>query len=146
MTHHRRHRHRGITLIELMIALAVVAILAAMAVPAYSEYLSRSHRVDARGTLTQAAQWMERYRAESRGVYTGATIPAALAVSPGSGAVMYDLSLTMPTAVSYVLSAVPRTGGRMAGDACGTFTLTSDGQRTAAGASSGALFERCWNR
>jgi len=146
MRHQRRHHHRGFTLIELLIAMAVLAILTAIAVPSYSDYVSRARRVDARGALTQAAQWMERHRAENRGVYTGATVPAALVTSPGSGPVMYDLSLTTLTAATYVLSAVPRTGSPMAGDVCGTFTLANDGQRTAAGVATGTVYERCWNR
>jgi len=137
---------RGFTLIELLIGMAVVAILTAIAMPSYTDYMNRARRMDARGALTEAAQWVERFRAENRGVYTGAALPVTMAVSPTTGPVVYDLSLTTLTAATFVVSAVPRAGGRMAGDACGTFTLANDGRRTAAGAASGTLFERCWNR
>lgn len=58
----------GFTLIELMITVAVVAILAAVAMPSYTEHIMRSHRSNARTTLLGAAQWMER-AATVRGSY-----------------------------------------------------------------------------
>ena len=146
MIRHVRHRHRGFTLIELLIAMAVLTIFVAVAVPSYSEYISRARRVEARGVLTQAAQWMERFRAENRGVYTGATLPAGLSTSPGSGSLMYNISLTALTATTYTLSAIPIAGSPMAGDVCGTLTLAGDGRRTAATVDSGTLYERCWYR
>jgi type IV pilus assembly protein PilE len=146
MIRHVRHHQPGFTLIELLIAMAVLTILVAIAVPSYSEYISRARRVEARGVLTQAAQWMERYRAENRGVYTDATLPAGLSSSPDSGPLMYTIALTALTATTYTLSAIPVTGSPMAGDVCGTFTLAGDGRRTAATVDSGTLYERCWYR
>ena len=52
--------HRGFTLIEVMIVVAIVGILTAIALPSYSEYIRRGHRAEARAGLLQAAQWMER--------------------------------------------------------------------------------------
>ena len=139
-------RARGFTLIEVVIVMTIVAILTAIALPQYSEYMARSRRNDARTTLLLAAQWMERFRAESRGVYTGAALPAGLDVSPQGGPPMYDLAATAVTATTWTLTATPRAGSPMAVDACGAFTVATDGQRTAAGQSSGALYERCWGR
>lgn len=147
----RTHRdmtrtHRGFTLIEAMITLSVIAILTAIAVPSYREYTLRANRNDARTALVQAAQFAERFRAENRSVYTGLALPAAMATSPAVGAAQYDIAVTAVTAVTYTLSATPRAGSRMAGDQCGTYTLAHDGQRTAAGATNGALFDTCWSR
>jgi type IV pilus assembly protein PilE len=142
----QRPRQRGFTLIELVIGMAVVAILTAIALPQYSEYVARQRRTDARTSLTMAMQWVERFRAENKGVYTGATLPAAMAVSPSTGAPMYDIVLANVTAVTWRLEARPRPGGPMATDACEVMTLASDGQRTAAGQTAGAVFERCWGR
>ena len=139
--------HRGFTLIELVIAVGLVAILAAIAIPSYNDHVNRSRRTAAKATLAEAAQWMERFRAENNGVYTGAALPATLTVSPpGASSPMYDVTLTGVTAVAYELNAVPRTGTPMASDACATMTLASDGRRTAAGAGTGAVFEKCWLR
>lgn len=141
-----RRNTAGFTLVELVIAMLVVAILSAIAMPQYSEYVARQRRIDARTALTLAAQWMERYRAENRGAYTGAALPADYASSPQSGPPLYDLTLANLTATTYRIEATPRSDGPMSGDACAVMTLASDGQRTAAAATSGSLFERCWTR
>ena len=49
---------RGFTLIEVMIVVAIVAILSAIALPSYTEYIRRGNRAEARAGLLQAAQWM----------------------------------------------------------------------------------------
>ncbi|HMS79523.1 MAG TPA: type IV pilin protein [Burkholderiaceae bacterium] len=139
-------RERGFTLVELVIGMLVVAILSAIAMPQYSEYVARQRRIDARTALTLAAQWMERYRAENRGAYTGAALPADYASSPQSGAPLYDLALANVTPTTYRIEATPRVGSPMASDPCAVLTLASDGQRTAAGQTSGTVFDRCWGR
>jgi type IV pilus assembly protein PilE len=141
-----RRTTAGFTLVELVIAMLVIAILSAIAMPQYSEYVARQRRIDARTSLTMAAQWMERFRAENRGVYTGAALPAEFATSPPAGVAMYDLALANVTATTYRIEATPRAGAPMAGDACAVMTLASDGQRTAATQTSGSLYERCWSR
>jgi len=140
------HRHHGFTLIEVMITMAVVAIVTAIALPQYSDYVTRTRRNDARIMLLMGSQWMERFRAENRGVYTGAALPADLNVSPQGSAPMYDLAATAVTATTWTLTATPRAGSPMASDGCGAYTVASDGQRTAAGQTSGTLFQRCWSR
>ena len=141
-----RRANQGFTLIELVIAMLIAAILVAIAAPQYSETVARQRRLDARSALTLAAQWMERYRAENRGVYTGAALPAEFATSPPSGTAMYDLVIDGLTATTYRIEARPRTGAPMASDPCATITLASDGQRTAGGQTTGALYDKCWAR
>jgi type IV pilus assembly protein PilE len=141
-------RSAGFTLIELMITLAVVGILAAVALPAYNDSVQRSRRLEATAALLQAAQWMERHRAENRGSYESAVLPNAMTVSPPPpGRQLYTIAVSgRPTVSTYQLTATPTPGGPMVGDACGTFEIDQSGQRKAAGQTSGDLFNRCWRR
>ncbi|MBV8034332.1 type IV pilin protein [Roseateles sp.] len=67
-----RHRPRsaatfaGFTLIELMIAVAIIAILAAIAIPQYRDYVTRSRLADASSGLTTMRAQMERYYQDNR--------------------------------------------------------------------------------
>ncbi|MFN5080146.1 MAG: type IV pilin protein [Burkholderiales bacterium] len=138
-------KQQGFTLIELMITVAIIAILAAIAIPSYTQYVQQGRRSDARATLMLAAQWMERFRSENNGSYAGAVLPAGMATSPATGAAMYNITLTNLAAGTYTLNAVPT--GVMAGDVCGTMTIDNTGLRTAkAGSTTAADLQQCWNR
>src|SRR5258705_11108197 len=58
-------RGRGFTLIELMIRVAIIAVLSAIAYPSYRESVAKSRRSDAQAVLVQGNQWMERFYAEN---------------------------------------------------------------------------------
>lgn len=132
-------RALGFTLIEVIVVLTILGILAAIAIPNYVQYVSRGYRSEARSTLVQAAQWMERFRTE-RGTYTGAALPLTLATSPQTGAAKYNLTIAANTGATYTLQATPV--GTMNGDVCGNLTLTNTGLRN----QSGGTPELCWGR
>lgn len=122
----------GVTLIELMIAVAIVAILAAIAYPAYQRYVARTHRNAAAACMSQYAQSMERYYTTNMR-YTGAPVSVTTLPCRQENGLdrRYAVRLREPvTAAAYTVEAVP-TDLQRATDAlqCGTLTLNQTGTR-----------------
>ena len=75
------HRSRGFTLLELMIVIAVIAILAAVALPSYTDYIARGKFVEAQGQLADVRVKMEQWFMDNRtylnaaGTACGVTMP-----------------------------------------------------------------------
>jgi len=131
---------KGFTLIELMIVVAVVAILSSIAYPSYTEYVRRGHRAEARAGILQAAQWLER-AATATGTYPPtAAFPANLKAVPNN---RYDISVVSDGA-TFTLTATPKAG--QTGDKCGNYTLTNTGLRGANGVTTGAIVTECWGK
>lgn len=135
-------QHRGFTLIELMIVVAVVAILGAIAMPSYSEHIRRGHRADARAGLLQAQQWLER-AATATGVYP-TTLPVELTWSTDLSKRYTIGFLDGNTNAAYTLRALRR--GSQAKDRCGDFTLSHTGVIDAQHVGSGTSAMECWRR
>lgn len=134
----------GITLIELLIAVAIVGILASIAYPSYMESVRKSRRADATAALSNAAQALERYYTEkntylnaSLGDSTGSIFPDHAPADRTHGSAYYLLSIANQGATTYLLKATPT--GAMASDSCGALTLDHLGQKGAA-----LPIARCW--
>lgn len=126
----------GFTLIELMITVAVVAILAAVAIPSYSEHVRKSRRAQAKADLVELAQQLERFHTVQN-TYNGMTLP--FTQSPRDGKSYYTLALSgAATSSSFTLQAVPGTGQDK--DKCGTLTLDQAGRKTP----TAAKVAGCW--
>jgi type IV pilus assembly protein PilE len=141
---HRATPHQtGFTLIEVMIVVSVVALLSAIALPSYQEYVRRAHRAHAQATLVQAAQWMER-AAVVIGTYPPADqIPAGLLLVEGQ---RYNV-VAVSNGATYTLTATPVAG--QATDPCAAYQLDQTGRRgqTQAGSYAPTLAaDACWNR
>lgn len=61
-----RGRKRGFTLIELMIAIAIIAILASVALPSYTDYIRRSQITEATSSLADGRTRMEQFYQDNR--------------------------------------------------------------------------------
>ncbi|MGF6691055.1 type IV pilin protein [Pseudomonas sp. D(2018)] len=141
-------KQQGFTLIELMITVAVVAILAAIAYPSYQGYLRRTACENAKASLMGFANAMERFRAQ-RGTYLGAAAGGGntgspsiyVTQSPDQGTAQFNLVIGAATATTYSISATPIAGQLWAGNA-NTLTLTSAGLRQGGGALANA-WTRC---
>jgi type IV pilus assembly protein PilE len=155
---------KGFTLVELMVAMVVAAILLAVAIPSYTTYVLKSHRTEAKAALLDLASMEERYFS-TQNAYTN--VPTAVGFSQATwgtpivvGSGYYQLStpvITAPTIstaggvltatpASFSLQAVVVPGNMQAKDTvCSTFTVTSTGSRTSTDSGGNDSTATCWN-
>jgi type IV pilus assembly protein PilE len=151
----------GFTLIELMIAVVVVSILLAIAVPSYETYVQKSRRTDAKTALLDLATREQRYFSVNNtftasfgdlGYAAAGTSPASVEV----GSDYYQVSVSVPAAApdpnaanvaapSFSFTATPVAGTTQANDTdCAAFEVDSSGYQAAQNSAQADNTTNCW--
>lgn len=95
-------RSEGFTLVELMVAVAIVGILASIAYPSYTESVRKTHRADGRIALTEAAARQERLFSETNSYVKNSDLNKLVTNSDGKSSPegYYTLAVSIPSSPS----------------------------------------------
>ena len=120
-------RRFGFSLLELIIVIAIVSILAALAIPNYSNFITRSNRADAKGALLLIANAQEQYFLSNKSYASGIEQLPVASKSPEGH---YALTVESSNSTSFQVIADPDSegaSGRQAGN--GKLRISSNGNR-----------------
>ena len=138
-------RNKGFTLIELMIAVAIIALLSMVALPSFMQNVRKSNRTDAQTALARTSTNLERFFS-ANGTYTTDVTQLGLVIDGGTGYSddgHYVISVAAgATGIgsSYVVTATADADSMQSEDKdCTVLTVNSFGQRTPNPSTS-----RCW--
>ena len=145
-----RNAQRGFSLIELMIVVAIVAIISAFAYPSYDRYVIKTKRSVAQNALLQVADRQQQFFMDNKRFAADITnlgFPANPYVVDDNGTstvasdadAVYSLSLSNVTATTWTATATPLNSQLSRDTYCGSLTITQTGAKSKSGAS-----DECW--
>jgi type IV pilus assembly protein PilE len=149
----RPHRHRGFTLIELVVAMLIASILAAIAVSTYSSQVRKGRRVEAKTALLDLAGREERNLSATNNYSSVAASLGYMGNFPvvvGSG--YYQVSVAVPDPANipgagqpptFLLTATPL-GMQVKDTECATYTVNSQGTQKAVDNGGNDTTTTCW--
>ena len=128
----RLARTPGFTLVEMIIVVAIVAILVAVALPSYRDYVRKSRRAEAQAYLMAVAGRQTQFLVDTRSY--AATLATINIAQPPNVAASYNVTLAAaggppPT---FLLTAAPKPGTDQVSERCGTLSINQTGLKTAA--------------
>lgn len=132
-------KNRGVTLIELIIVIAVLALLVRMALPSYEQYVLRSNRAEAIEILLATAACQERVYTKFHQYDTNRCLDVT---TTPNGHYVVSMS-TSNSNQNYTLTATAQ--ANQAKDSCGNLTLTDLAVRGSSKSSDKAAIARCWS-
>ena len=137
------HPERGFTLTEIMIAVAIVGILAAIALPSYARHVEKARRTDATAFLSEVAGEQVRFFSENNAyAATMGELGYGTKASHPTPEGHYTVSVVSVGTRRFTLTATADPDGPQARDTdCAAISITSTGARTPSGAGGGA---DCW--
>lgn len=144
----RTPKPSGFTLIELMIVVAIVAILLVVAVPSYQNYITRSQRSVAINTIMDVASRQQQYFANNK-TYAAALADLGLSATyyvDGNGSTsaanaLYRITLANVTTTTFDVVATPQNSQATQDTKCATYTLDEMSAQSVSG--SGSVAD-CW--
>lgn len=109
-------KHQGFTLVEIMIVVAIVAVLAAIAYPNYQRYVIKSKRTDVMSEMHNIASQIQS-RKLAQGSYSNDLITGLGGNFPRQGPMLYTISFTPdPLTSEWRIIATPNPNSQMAND------------------------------
>ena len=133
----RPMRTRGFSLVELIITLAIVALLVAVALPTYRDHMRKSRRAEAQAYLMAVAGRQQQFLIDSRAY--AASLATINVPMPTGVAASYNVTLAVaggppPT---FALTAAPKPGTDQVYERCGTLGVDQTGAKMAS-------LSSCW--
>ena len=141
---------RGVTLMELLIVVAIVSIIASIAYPSYTQFITRSKRTAGTSALLQIAVRQQQFFMDNKRYADSLTSlgydydsimvsDEGQVVASGSDDRVYSVEISASNIVTYSLTATPQLNHAKKDTECGNLTLTHTGTRGQSGSG-----DRCW--